>query len=49
MSAGARRVLAALTGYRRLLSPFLGRHCRFAPTCSEYARQAVEEHGALRG
>ena len=35
--------------YRRLLSPVLGRNCRYLPTCSEYAHDAVGEHGALRG
>jgi putative membrane protein insertion efficiency factor len=35
--------------YKMLLSPFLPSACRFTPTCSEYAAQAVEKHGALRG
>ena len=35
--------------YKATLSPLLGRHCRFQPTCSSYFRQAVEKHGALRG
>jgi len=35
--------------YRLLLSPFLGRGCRFSPTCSLYAREAVERYGVLRG
>jgi len=35
--------------YQRLGSPLLPRACRFAPTCSEYARLAVLEHGPLRG
>jgi hypothetical protein len=39
----------ALTVYQRYLSPFLGPHCRFAPSCSEYARQAVIGQGAIRG
>jgi putative membrane protein insertion efficiency factor len=35
--------------YQRLVSPLLPAACRFAPTCSEYARQAVLEHGLARG
>ncbi len=45
-----RRVLIALVrGYRLLLSPWVGQSCRFAPTCSVYAIQALERHGALVG
>ena len=35
--------------YKVTLSPLLGRHCRFTPTCSSYFRQAVEQYRALRG
>ena len=35
--------------YQRLLSPRLGRNCRFLPTCSQYAREAIETRGAFRG
>jgi putative membrane protein insertion efficiency factor len=35
--------------YKATLSPLLGRHCRFQPTCSTYFREAVEKHGAVRG
>lgn len=49
MTPAGRVVVAALGAYQALLSPLLGRHCRFAPTCSEYARLAVTEHGAGRG
>lgn len=35
--------------YRYVLSPFVGQHCRFTPTCSEYATEAIELHGALKG
>jgi putative membrane protein insertion efficiency factor len=35
--------------YQYLLSPWVGIHCRFYPTCSEYARVAIETHGVVRG
>lgn len=35
--------------YKRLLSPWLGGHCRFYPSCSTYFLQALETHGAARG
>lgn len=45
-----RRFLILLVrGYRLLLSPWLGQHCRFHPTCSVYAETAIARHGALRG
>jgi putative membrane protein insertion efficiency factor len=45
-----RRTLVALVrGYRLLLSPWLGSSCRFEPTCSAYALQALERHGAAVG
>jgi hypothetical protein len=45
-----RRVLIALVkAYRLLLSPWLGNACRFEPTCSVYAIEALERHGALTG
>ena len=49
MTAGARLAVHAITVYQRLLSPVLGRQCRFAPSCSEYARLALLRHGAIRG
>ena len=36
-------------GYRLFVSPWLGGNCRFDPTCSTYALQALETHGALKG
>ena len=38
-------VTAALRGYRYLISPLLGPSCRFYPTCSSYAIEAIERHG----
>ena len=49
LSAGARVLMVLITGYRRFISPLLGPHCRFAPSCSAYAFEAVRVHGALRG
>ena len=42
-------LLALINGYRLLLSPFFGQQCRFYPTCSSYAREAIEVHGSLKG
>ena len=35
--------------YQLILSPFFGRQCRFTPTCSNYAKEAIEIHGIFRG
>jgi putative membrane protein insertion efficiency factor len=48
-SAAARVLMALITGYRRFVGPLLAPRCRFAPSCSAYALEAVREHGALRG
>ncbi len=42
-------LIALLRFYRYAISPMLGRNCRFHPTCSAYAIEAVQRHGALRG
>ena len=45
-----KRILIVLIGaYRYLLSPFLGNNCRFYPSCSHYAQEAIETHGLARG
>lgn len=44
-----RLLIATVRGYRRWLSPLKPPVCRFAPTCSEYAIEALTRHGALRG
>jgi putative membrane protein insertion efficiency factor len=44
-----RVLLALIRAYRLFLSPLLGASCRFYPTCSTYAVEAVETHGAARG
>ncbi|MEE4660190.1 MAG: membrane protein insertion efficiency factor YidD [Halieaceae bacterium] len=45
----ARILLLLIAAYRLLLSPWLGQQCRFLPTCSCYAEEAIHRHGALRG
>ena len=42
-------MIALITCYRYCVSPFLGQHCRFHPSCSAYAQEAIAEHGAGRG
>jgi putative membrane protein insertion efficiency factor len=45
----ARALGALVVAYQSLVSPLLPSSCRFAPTCSQYARLALLEHGAARG
>lgn len=42
-------LLAFVRAYQLLLAPFLGGRCRFLPSCSEYARDAIADHGAIAG
>ena len=42
-------LLTLLRGYKTMLSPFFPPACRYVPTCSDYATEAVERYGALRG
>ena len=45
----SRLVVALLRAYQRLVSPLLGPRCKFAPTCSQYAIDAIRRCGILRG
>ena len=49
MSWGARLALVLVRAYQLVLSPFAGGACRFDPSCSVYAAEAIQEHGAWRG
>lgn len=49
MSALRAVVLAPIRLYRRAISPLLPPRCRYYPSCSAYAEQAVQEYGILRG
>jgi putative membrane protein insertion efficiency factor len=49
ISLPARVLVALIRAYRFLLSPWIGQHCRFHPTCSLYGHEALIHHGALRG
>jgi uncharacterized protein len=48
-SAGQRLALGLLRGYKVALSPLFAGSCRFVPSCSEYASEAVTKFGVLRG
>ena len=49
MTPGVRVGIVLVRAYQLLLSPFAGGACRFTPSCSEYAIDAIQEHGAFRG
>ena len=49
MSVVARLVVLVIRGYQVTLSPLLPSACRYQPTCSHYALEAVERYGALKG
>ena len=49
MSPLARVLALPVRGYRLVASPWVGHGCRFQPTCSAYALEALERHGALAG
>ena len=45
----ARILVWIVKAYQLVLSPFFGQQCRFYPTCSQYAVEAIQKHGALLG
>lgn len=45
----ARTLILMIRGYQTGISPFLPPSCRYTPTCSEYAAEAIRRHGAARG
>jgi len=49
VTLGARIACGVVRGYQLLLRPLLPAACRFEPSCSEYARSALAEHGVIRG
>jgi len=48
-SAATTALIAPIKGYRRFVSPMFPPACRFTPTCSQYAIEAIEVHGPLKG
>lgn len=49
MTPGAWVLSLPIRAYRLLLSPWVGHSCRYLPTCSVYALEALERHGAIKG
>ncbi|WP_375230019.1 membrane protein insertion efficiency factor YidD [Roseobacter sp. S98] len=49
MTPFARIVALPVRAYRLIFSPWVGHNCRYQPTCSQYALEALEKHGAIRG
>ena len=44
-----RLFMTMIRGYQRYISPLLGAHCIYTPTCSAYALEAIDKYGALKG
>jgi len=42
-------ILTLIKDYQEIISPFLGHHCRFYPSCSQYSRLTIEKHGIAKG
>jgi len=49
MNIMARILMLMIRAYQVILSPFFGQQCRFYPTCSQYALEAINRHGAIVG
>ncbi|EIT7553938.1 membrane protein insertion efficiency factor YidD, partial [Escherichia coli] len=49
LSPGSRVLIALIRVYQRLISPLLGPHCRFTPTCSSYGIEALRRFGVIKG
>jgi putative membrane protein insertion efficiency factor len=49
MNIAGRAITLAIVAYQRTISPLLGPNCRYYPSCSQYAKEAVLKHGVLRG
>jgi uncharacterized protein len=49
MNVAALALIGLVNAYRWLVSPVLGTNCRYSPSCSEYAIEALRRHGATRG
>ena len=45
----SKAIIFLIRGYQYCISPMLGPHCRFTPTCSQYAVEAIRQHGFLKG
>ncbi len=48
-SAPKRLAIGLIKGYKKLISPLLGNNCRFNPTCSSYAIEAIDRFGVIKG
>jgi len=42
-------LIVFIKAYQLVLSPYIGQHCRYTPTCSCYAIEAIDQHGSLKG
>ena len=49
LSPGSRLLIALIRVYQRAISPLLGPHCRFHPTCSQYGIEALRRFGVVKG